>query len=72
MPINVIQGLPHFRMETDAAEEFDTLPHVVLTKGGAWDPSDCALMDGEDWVNEVKQDCDSACESPFDEREECN
>jgi len=32
IPINVIRGLPHTQMEPNAAEEFDTLPHVMLFK----------------------------------------
>jgi len=55
IPINIIRGLPCVQMEPNAAEEFDKLPHVVLTQGGEWDPSvllvDHTLTDDEDWAN---------------------
>jgi len=37
--INVIWGLPCVQMEPNTVEEFDKLPHVVLTQGGDWDPT---------------------------------
>ena len=39
IPINVIRGLQCVQIEPNAAEEFDALPHVILTKGGEWDPT---------------------------------
>jgi len=47
-------------MEPNTTEEFDKLPHVVLTQGGEWDPSvlDHALTDDEDWANKVKREGD--------------
>ena len=69
VPVNVIRGLPHMHMEPNAAEEFDTLPHVMLTQGGEWDPTvpDHVLTDDDDWVSEVKRDEDQECDSPFDD-----
>ena len=57
IPIHIIRGLPYIRMEPNTDEEFETLPHVVLTQGGEWDPTvlDCNLADDEDWVNKVKR-----------------
>ena len=59
-------------MEPNTAEEFDKLPHVVLTQGGEWDPSvlDHTLTDDEDWANKVKREGDPVYESPFDLRGE--
>jgi len=73
IPVNIIQGLPHMQMEPNAAEEFDTLPHVMLTQGGEWDPaaSDHMLTDNDDWVRKAKRDEDQECDSPFDDRGEC-
>jgi len=53
-------------------EEFDKLPHVVLTQGGEWDPTvlDHILTDDKNWVNKVKKEGDPVCESPFDLRGE--
>ena len=72
IPINIIRGLPYMQMEPNTAEEFEKLPHVVLTQGGEWDPTvlDHILTDNENWVDEVKRDGDPVYESPFDEKGE--
>jgi len=72
IPINVIRGLPHIQMEPNTAEEFDTLPHVILTQGGEWDPTvlDHMLTEDPDWVSKVKRDEDQEHDSPFDNRGE--
>jgi len=71
-PINIIRGLPCVQMEPNTADEFNKLPHVVLTQGGEWDPSvlDHILTDDEDWVSKVKRKGDPIYKSPFDLREE--
>jgi len=72
IPINIIRGLPYIQMEQNTAEEFDTLPHVILTQGGEWDPIalDHILTDDDDWVSKVKHDKDQGYDSPFDNRGE--
>ena len=59
-------------MDPNAAKEFDTLPHVMLTQGGEWDPAvlDHMLTDHDDWVSKVKRDEDQEHDSPFDDRGE--
>jgi len=66
IPINIIQGLPCIQMEPNRAEEFDTLPHIVLTQGGEWDPTvpDHMLTDNDNWVSKAKRDEDQECDSP--------
>jgi len=73
IPINIIRGLQHTQMEPNAAKEFDTLPHVMLTQGGEWDPTvpDHMLTDDDHWVSKAKRDEDHKHESPFDNRGEC-
>ena len=72
IPINIIRGLPYIHMEPNTAEEFERLPHIVLTQGGEWDPSvlDYILTDNENWVDEVKREDDPVYDSPFDSRGE--
>jgi len=72
IPINIIRGLPYIQMEPNTAEEFDTLPHVILTQGGEWDPTvlDHILTEDDDWVSKVKRDEDQEYDSPFDNRGE--
>ena len=71
-PINIIRGLPYIQMEPNMTKEFNTLPHIVLTQGGEWDPKvlDYMLTDQDDWMNIVKRDGDPVYKSPFDERGE--
>jgi len=59
-------------MEPNTAEEFDALPHAMLTQGGEWDPTvlDHTLTDDPDWVSKVKCEEDQECDSPFDNRGE--
>jgi len=72
VPINIIRGLPCTQMEPNTAEEFDALPHAMLTQGGEWDPTvlDHILTDDPDWVSKVKRKEDQECDSPFDNRGE--
>ena len=66
-------GLPHIRMEPNAAEEFDALPRVIITQGGEWNPTvlaDHALADDADWASKAKQEDDQQCDSPFNKRGE--
>jgi len=72
LPINIIRGLPCMQMELNTAEEFDTLPHVMLTQGGEWDPAvlDHTLTDDPDWVSKAKREEDQEYDSPFDNRGE--
>jgi len=72
IPINIIRGLPYIQMEPNTAEEFETLPHVILTQGGEWDPTvlDHILTDDDDWVSKVKREDDQEYDSPFDNRGE--
>jgi len=68
IPINIIRGLLYIQMEPNTAEEFDTLPHVILTQGGEWDPTvlDHILTYDDDWVSKVNCKEDQEYNSPFD------
>ena len=72
IPINIIRGLPYIQMEPNTDEEFRTLPHVIFTEGGEWDPTvlDYILTDNPNWVDEVKREDDEEYVSPFDSRGE--
>jgi len=72
VPINIIRGLPYIQMEPNTAEEFDTLPHAILTQGGEWDPTvlDHMLTDNPDWVSKIKREEDQEYDSPFNNRGE--
>ena len=72
IPIDIIRGLPYIKMEPNTKEEFEKLPHLVLTQGGEWDPTvlDHILSEQEGWENDVARPGDPKYESSFDERGE--
>jgi hypothetical protein len=39
IPINIQNGLPYVKMRPYTDEEWDTLPHVILTSDVNWDPA---------------------------------
>jgi len=51
IPINIIAGLPYINMCAHTDDEFERLPHVILTGGHEWNPSviDYHLTSQADW-----------------------
>eukprot|EP00955_Chlamydomonas_euryale_P036560 350479-Chlamydomonas_euryale.AAC.2 len=39
LPLDIIQGLPYLPMEPHKPEEWNTLPHVILTSAEDWEPT---------------------------------
>ena len=39
VPLDIKDGLPHVKMRPYTDEEWDTLPHFLLTEDKDWDPS---------------------------------
>ena len=69
MAFDFSNGLPFLPMEPHTREEWNTLPHIILTSGDVWDPSvvDETLTDKDDWYNTVKDLDDGRIQTPFDE-----
>ena len=69
LPLDIINGLPYLKMEKHTDQEWEELPHVVLTGPGQWDPSvlDNVITDHEDWVNTIKDLDEGLIQTPFDE-----
>ncbi len=69
IPLDIINGLPYMRMEPNSEEEYESLPHVMLTAGDDWNPTvlDNIISDKEDWYNDVKKAEDGKYDSPFDQ-----
>jgi hypothetical protein len=68
IPINIVGGLPYISMHPYTDDEWDQLPHVILTSDLDWDPTvlDHTLDDDEHWYNAM---CDLDAPSydhPFD------
>jgi hypothetical protein len=55
IPINVKDGLPYVQVRPYTDEEWDTLPHVILTSDVDWDPTvlDHNLDDDDKWFDAV-------------------
>ena len=70
MPLDIICGLPYLKMVPPTKDELDTLPHVILTGGGEWDPTvlDSIISDSDDWYNLIKGDEEGLLETPFDQQ----
>jgi len=69
IPINIHDGLPYVALCPFTDEEWDTLPHVVLTGDADWDPSvlDHDLDENETWYDLVTDLPLDKTPSAFDE-----
>jgi hypothetical protein len=61
-------GLPFVKMQPYTDEEWDSLPHVILSGDGNWNPSvlDHSLTDGEQWYDTVSDFPDAMDGTPVD------
>ena len=68
-PLDIENGLPYLKMEKHTNEEWKTLPHVVLTSPGDWNPRvlDNIISDKEDWTNTIQDLDEGLIQTPFDE-----
>ena len=69
IPINIKSGLPYISMRPFTDNEWDTLPHVILTSDIDWDPSvlDHSVEDDNDWYQSVSDIQDNPMSNLFDE-----
>jgi hypothetical protein len=67
IPLDVKRGLTYVKMRPYTDGEWDSLPHVVLTGDGDWNPSvlDHSLTDNEKWYDAVSDFPDAIDGSPF-------
>jgi hypothetical protein len=68
IPLDIKSGLPYVKMRPYTDQEWEMLPHVVLTGDGDWNPSvlDHDLIDDELWFDAVSDFPDALDGSPFD------
>jgi hypothetical protein len=61
-PLSIRDGLPYLAMRPYTDEEFDSLPHVVLTGDSNWDPRilDLDIDDDDDWYDAIADNVDHA------------
>ena len=69
IPIDIICGLPYIKMSPNTDDEWNELPHVILTSGDSWDPKvlDNIISDRDDWKNMLKDLDQGLIKSPFDQ-----
>ena len=69
IPLNIRNGLVYLPMETHTEDEWHTLPHVVMTGPGRWDPTvlDNTLTQCDDWTTVVANYDKGQYPSPFNE-----
>jgi hypothetical protein len=48
IPINITRGLPYIDMHPHTDQEWEELPHVLLTKDANWDPTHMDHKQGDD------------------------
>jgi hypothetical protein len=68
IPHGIKSGLPYVKMRLYTDKEWDSLPHVILTGDGDWNPSvlDHSLTDNEQWYDVESDFPDALDGSPFD------
>ena len=56
IPLNIRSGLPYMSICPYTNQEWEDLPHVILTADIDWDPTiiDCELEDGETWYDTMQ------------------
>ncbi len=69
IPIDIMNGLPYIRQRPYTDEEYDSLPHIVMTSDVEWDPSvlDNVISDKEDWYANIEKMELGQLKYPFDE-----
>jgi hypothetical protein len=72
IPLDVKSGLPYVKMRPYTEEEWDSLPNVVLTGDGNWNPSDLdhSLTNDEQWYDAVSDFPDDAMDGKTSDAEE--
>ena len=68
IPLNIKKGLPYMTLRPYTDDEWNDLPHVVLTGDTDWDPSvlDNEIDDDENWFDVVSDFTDANSNQLFD------
>jgi hypothetical protein len=56
IPINIKDGLPYVQIRPYTVEEWDTLPHIILTSDVDWDPTVLDHTLDDDAVSDLQND----------------
>ena len=68
IPHDIINGLPHMKMQPNTDKQLEELPHVILTSNEPWDPRvlDNSSSSEDDWYNTIKELHDGLIKTPLD------
>ena len=68
LPIDIENGLPYLKMEPPSDDDMNTLPVVILTSDGRWDPRvlDNVISDNDEWHQDIKPMDDGLVQSDWD------
>ena len=68
IPLNIIAGLPYMSLRPYTDDEWEDLPHIVLTNDSDWDPSvlDNTIDNDETWFDAISDLPDEDTHSLFD------
>ena len=67
IPISIISGLAYIKMRPYTDDEFDKLPHVVISSPNIWDPKVLDYTVEEDWYSNQTPTPEHFKDSMFDE-----
>ena len=69
IPLNIRSGLPYMSMRPYTDDEWEQLPHVILTSDAEWDPTilDDEQEDDEEWFNAMEEIPEFKPDPLFDE-----
>ena len=68
IPLNIKSGLPYMTLRPYTDDEWDNLPHVILTSDLDWDPTilDNIIDDNDTWFDSVSNLQDDSVSNLFD------
>ena len=69
IPLDILNGLPILPMTIPTKDEFQSLPHVIFTTQGPWDPNilDNRITNTSNWFPVIQGLNNKSLSSPFDE-----
>ena len=67
-PLDIVNGLSYLKMHPYSDQEFETLPHIILTSDMIWQLNvlDCSLSNKEDWFQNTSDWTNGIIDYPFD------
>ncbi len=70
IPLDIRDGLPYLEMRPFTKQEYELLPHVILTSDERWNPGslDSIITDTNNWKNTISEDATDVPSEQFTRR----